>query len=351
MRRRSSAAERAKYLLHTASQKLHTANPVQMLGNVIEDAMPLPVGDAAYQDQKLLEPTFSETAARNLQFSMETGGPGATMNDRIGSATQVIRWMVDNGFGPKALYWLDGNIEPARRHGYQTRNWGAWIGSGFDHHGMNEATITYGWGDGLTDALPTELYQMARIALDSLPGLQPALLTVRCGRSSGSQQLTLAVDYPLPLANLQPMMEHLGLGHQHASLTNTMAFLLGTRFVLPPGTTTITLIPTRMGCEMRLDVNLDALPDPPPQLLSLLHMQMTERPRSLRHLEQWLTALTPDGYYGPGSVTVLSVRVRSDMPARVALYLRPAALVDRRANNEPVVSTQRPADQPVDDGR
>lgn len=342
MREQSSAAERAKYLLHSASQKLHTVNPVQMLGNVIEDAMPLPVGDAAYEKQKMLEPSFSETSARNLQFALETGGPGATLNDRVGSATQVIRWMVDKAFGPKALYWLDGHIEPARGRSYRSQRLGAWIGSGFDEQGLNEATITYGWGDGLMEALPTELYQITRVALESLPGLQPALMTVRCGRSSGSQQITLAVEYPLPLSNLKPMMEGLGLGHQHGSLMSATAFLLGARFVLPPGTSTITLIPTRVGCEMRLDVNLDALPDPPQQLLSLMRMQMTERPSSLRHLEQWMTALTPDGYYGPGSVTVLSVRVRPDMPARVALYLRPSALDEAQAANEPAALSQRP---------
>jgi hypothetical protein len=53
---------------------------------------------------------------------------------------------------------------------------------------------------------------------------------------------------------------------------------------------------------------------------------MGERPSSLRQLEEWLTALTPDNYAGPGTVTVLSIRVRPDMAARVALYLRPAAL-------------------------
>jgi hypothetical protein len=104
------------------------------------------------------------------------------------------------------------------------------------------------------------------------------------------------------------------------------AFVLGARFTLPPDTATVTLRPTRSGMEMRLDVNLDALPDPPSQFMSLLRLQMAERPTSLRALDRWVTAMTPDGYDGPGSVSVLSVRVRQDMPARVALYLRPAAL-------------------------
>jgi hypothetical protein len=57
-----------------------------------------------------------------------------------------------------------------------------------------------------------------------------------------------------------------------------------------------------------------------------LRLPLTERPQNLAALDTWMTAMTPDGYWGPGSVTVLSVRVRPDMPARLALYLRPLAL-------------------------
>jgi len=56
---------------------------------------------------------------------------------------------------------------------------------------------------------------------------------------------------------------------------------------------------------------------------------MTERPRSVQGMDRWLMALTPDGYPGPGTVSVLSVWVRPDLPARVALYLRPASLDPR----------------------
>jgi hypothetical protein len=164
------------------------------------------------------------------------------------------------------------------------------------------------------------------VVLDVSPGLRPAFSAIRCGRTGGSQQLTFDVDQALPLANLEPLMKALGLGHQHASLMSATALILGARFTLPPNTSTITLQPLRHGVEMRLDVILDALPDPPSQLHSLLRLQMAERPKSLRALDRWLTAMTPDGYPGPGNVSVLSVWVRPDTPARVALYLRPAAM-------------------------
>ena len=184
----------------------------------------------------------------------------------------------------------------------------------------------YEWGPLLMDSLPAPLYRMARVALEMVPGLRPALSSIRCGRASGSQQITFEIERPLPLASLQPLMERLGLATQHASLMSSVAFILGARFTLPPDTAMLTLRPVRQGVELRLDVNLDALPDPPAQLMALTRLQMTERPRSLQALDRWMIALTPDGYPGPGNVSVLSVWVRPDLPARVALYLNPAAL-------------------------
>ena len=69
-------------------------------------------------------------------------------------------------------------------------------------------------------------------------------------------------------------MDQLGLGSRHAGLMSALAFVLGARFTLPPDTCLVTLRPTRSGIEMRLDVNLDALPDPPAQLMALMRLQM-----------------------------------------------------------------------------
>jgi hypothetical protein len=182
------------------------------------------------------------------------------------------------------------------------------------------------------DALPAKLFELARTALDALPGLRPAISTIRCGRTSGSQQISFEVEGPLALADLRPLMDRLGLGHQHTGLMSACAFVLGARFTLPPEAAMVTLRPTRTGVELRLDVVLDAIPDLPPELVGLLQLQLAERPRSLRALELWLAAMTPEGYDGPGQASVLSILVRPDLPARIALYLRPAALA---ANGPP----------------
>jgi hypothetical protein len=138
----------------------------------------------------------------------------------------------------------------------------------------------------------------------------------------------------LRLAALEPLMKELGLGHQHGSLMSACGFVLGARFVLPPSTATITLRPTHAGLELRLDVALERLPDLPEPLAPLLQMQMAERPRSVREWHTWLAAFTQEGRAGPGSFSLLSIVVRPDLPARILLHLRPAALDDRDGDED-----------------
>jgi hypothetical protein len=332
MRQLVTAAAEAKRLLGRASSQLNTVNPsaVDDISRVMDAAMYLPVGDPAYRGgSPVLRPRFEETMSDSLSFLMDTGGPGATPTDRVETSTRAMSRLVGNHFGPEALRWYRGRSEPVTGNGGQAVSWGAWFGTGLDRNGVAEAMASYEWGPGLMDSLPSTLYKIARVAAEALPGLRPSFSTIRCGRTGGSQQITFEVDQALPLANLQLLMQNLGLGHQHAGLMSACALILGARFTLPPNTSTITLRPTRSGVELRLDVMLDALPDTPSQLLSLLRLQLGERPRSLRALQRWLAAMTPDGYPGPGQFSVLSVWVRPDVPARVALYLRPAILESR----------------------
>ena len=72
--------------------------------------------------------------------------------------------------------------------------------------------------------------------------------------------------------------------------------------------------------------DLDALPDVPEPLAPLLQMQMAERPRSLDQWRHWLSAFTQEGYASAGAFSVLSIVVRPDLPARIALHLRPATI-------------------------
>ncbi len=337
MIRELSAAQTAKHLLQAASLQLGTTSPtrVRELSRAIDDSLPYPVGDPAYRNSRMLEANFNENAADALAFAMEPGGPRASAQDRVELATHTMADMVGHHMGHDASNWFAGRA----LNGGRAASWGASLGSSLDRDGVRESYVSYEWGPDFMDSLTPALYRISRAALATLPGLRPVLTTIRCGRASGTQQVTFELDRATPLASLQPLMDELGLGAQHASLMTTAAFLMGARFVLPPETATITLRPIREGVELRLNINLDALPDPPERLLPLLKMQMTERPGSSRALERWLVALTPEGFPGPGTVSVLSVWVRPGMPARVALFLRPFALSpdSGRADAQPTV--------------
>jgi len=327
---RPSIASVAKQLLYQASHRLGTADPCPLVSNYLEESLGVPMDEPRPGKPRLLETNFSETAPENLAF-MVGDAPRLSPNDRVQTSTAAIAGLVSSRFGPEARRWLDGRTEMYRGAGHRPAHWGASFSSAFDRNGVAEAAVHYEWGPLLMDSLPAPLYRIARTALETLPGLRPAISSIRCGRSSGSQQVSFEIERPLPLANLQMLMERLGLAHQHAGLMSTCAFILGARFTLPPETAMLTLRPTRNGVEMRLDVNLDALPDPPAQLIALTRLGMSERPRSLQALDRWMIAMTPDGYPGPGTVSVLSIWVRPDMPARVALYLNPAALQQRQS--------------------
>lgn len=322
-------ANATKQVLRQASGVLRTANPLEAgFDRLVDEALQLPRGDRAYQHgyPKAFGAGFSELAGRNLTIGLEPGGPLAPPDYRIAQGTAVVGELVRRHMGPDAARWVSARSEEARGSGYGASRWGAAIGASFDEAGVREAAVSYEWGPTLMDALPAPLYRVARGALELLPGLRPAFTTIHVGRTSGSQRLTFSLDTALRLGSLEPLMNQLGLGHQHASLMSACAFVLGARFVLPPDTALITVRPTRSGMELRLDVDLDALPDVPEPLAPLLQLQMAERPRSLEQWRHWLSAFQQEGYASAGTFSVLSIVVRPDLPARIALHLRPAAI-------------------------
>jgi hypothetical protein len=335
--REHSAAAGAKSLLHSAARQLGTLDPVSQLGDVLDESLSRPAGDDAYRGHHTLEPLFSESAAGSLAFDLLPGGPWASPSDRVAMATDTARRLTERNFGSRARQWLDGHIDVASALGGRSSTWGASLRSGFGRDGALESALHMEWGPQLIDALPAPLHRVVRIVQATAPGLTPAVCTVSTTPRGGSQQVTFAVPRALPLARLQPLMRRLGLGHQHASLVSAVALLLGARYVLPPDSATITVGVNRSGARLRLDVHLDAIPDPPPELTRLLRLQMSERPRSLRAFHTWVAALTPEGYDGPGRLSVLSVIVGPDRPARLALHLSPAVLErPRRRRRRPI---------------
>lgn len=323
MRSTESARSRTAQMLRTAARYLETVDPNPVMGNAIADAISMTTNSP-------VAPQFAESSPGSLSLLVH---PGGSTRDRIDLSTNAARGLVQSHFGASAARWLDSRIEQA-----QDARSEAFFGGGFDRDGVAEGVLGFDLVERQIDLLPPGLASLAKVALAAIPNAHVLSTMVRCGRAAGTQQVTVEAASDLPLADLKPLMDEVGLGHQHPSLMSSAAFLLGARFTLPGGSSRVTLRPIREGVEMRLDVILERIPDPPPQLMSLLRLWMTERPRSVQGLDRWMSAFTPDGFPNAGDVTVLSVWVRPNVPARMALFLRPAALTA----DAPAVTSPRP---------
>ncbi|MGL4321755.1 MAG: hypothetical protein ACRCS3_12920 [Paracoccaceae bacterium] len=324
------AADAAKRLLRSASHQLMTQDPTadRAVTQALDQSLDWTVADPSLRagTGRSFEPAFSETAGRSLAFQVQPAGRGVTLQDQYDISNGAARALIHEHFGANPLNWFDAKSEPARALYSQTKGYGARYALGLDRNGLTEVQASYEWGPSVLDMLPDPVLDLAQTAMSALPGLQPFATTIRCGRMSGGQQISFEVTQDTNLDAFLPLMQALGMAERHGGFVTLLAFVMGTQFTLPARVATLTLLQTLKGPELRLDVNIDALPDAPEQLLPLLRLPMTERPQNLAALDAWMTAMTPDGYYGPGSVTVLSVRVRADLPARLALYLRPLAM-------------------------
>ncbi len=351
---RQTASDVARRLLSNAARHLLTPDPTTLpeINSALNSSLDWTL------DRRMLanscrdpfEPTFAESRSNALAFQVEPGDGSVSATDRAEMATRAMRSIIAADIGPKGAYWFDARTEPIRA---SNMRWGEGFGANFstavDRSGVLEAAATYGWTPALTSQFPDTVISMAKTAMEALPSLRPFYTTIRCGRSAGGQQITFDITAEVKFTDLKPLMERFGLGDKHAGLMTLGAFILGARYSLPARSSTLTLLRAGSGVEMRLDIDLDALPDAPSVLLPLLRLPMSERPAALSSFDRWLTALTPDGYTGPGSVTVLSIRVRQDMPARLAVFLRPIAFepdssepVPQDPNSEEFSASQMP---------
>ena len=324
------AAEAAKRLLRSAAHRMMTPDPTtdRVVTQALDRSLDWDLDDARLRPVagRSFEPNFAETAGRALAFQVHPTGSGIGSNDQRDITNATARGLILEHFGDAPLRWFDGRSEGARARQMRSAGYGARYAMGLDRNGLTEVQASYEWGPEVLDMLPWPVMDLAQTALALVPGLRPFATTIRTARMSGGQQISFELTRDTALEALRPLMDALGMGARHAGLVTLMAFVLGARFSLPPGVAVLTLLHSQRGPELRLDVNIDALPDAPEQLLPLLRLPMVERPQNLAALDAWMTAMTPDGYFGPGSLTVLSVRVRPDMPARMALYLRPVAM-------------------------
>ncbi len=323
-------ADLARRRLTLASRRLGTRNPVDDLGGLLDRSFDLPCGDPRYAQNSLLpgalplEHSFSELAADALRLDMEPLGPTASPAARQQEVSREMRRLVRAHYGAPALRWFDEKSEPFRGSRLSgSARFGAWFGAAYDEAGVQEAKAYYELGPNGLDDLPENLQHAARVAMAALPGLTPIFLSIACGRQQGAQRVYFYYPAELRLLDLEPMMNRLGIGHQLPALLTTVGLILGGRFTLPAGSVVLALRDTSRGIEMKLEIILPAIPDPPRQMHGLIQMHLAQRPESQRALQQWIQAMTPDDYDSPGSISVVSVRVSPAVAGRLSLYFAP----------------------------
>ena len=240
-------------------------------------------------------------------------------------ATREMRRLVGSFADREALHWFDERSEPWRGLGSGSNlSYGAFFGSSYDRDGLFGSKVYYETGPGEIDCLPASLFGIVSTTLAAMPQLRPLFTTIAAQRQLGGQRLTFAHARPLRIADLQPLLDALGLGHRMPGILQLLGLVLGGRFDLPANSTLVGVGLAPDGPEFEIYVLLGMIPDLPAEFLSLLTLGLSERPRELHALERWMGAFTPEDEAWPGRFSILSVRTSRGGPPRVSLYLRPA---------------------------
>ncbi|MBN3760740.1 hypothetical protein [Burkholderia sp. Ac-20365] len=330
MRAQPLAAKVERRLL-AAAQRLGTADPVAPIQGLIERTFPLPDGDERYGNNALtpmsapIEPNFSELQPGSLRFTIEPLGPGASGADRRDEATREMRRLVGSFFGRDALRWFDERSEAWR--GFASGgalSYGAFFGTSYDRDGLAGTRVYYETRADQMGAMPPGLTRIVSAVRTLMPTLQPLFTTISAMREAGAQRLTFVHSRPVRLADFQPVLDALGLGHQMPGILQTLGLTLGGRFDLPASSTLVAFSDGADGPEFEIYVMLGMISDLPANFMSLLSLGLNERPRELVALERWLDAFTPEDEVWPGRFSILSLRTSRNCAPRVSLYLRPA---------------------------
>lgn len=317
--------------LRTAARSLGTADPYTPSRDLLLRTFQYPAD--AYRHNALMpmaapfEPSFSESQPGTLRFTIEPLSPDAGPIDRRDESTREMRRLIRDFMGQEALHWFDGASEPFRgfANGGGNLGYGAFFGSSYDRDGLYTSKVYYELpgGRGAIDNLPFGLQRIVAAALQLVPGLRPLFTTLAAQRDRGGQRLTFASTAPLRLADLQPVLDALGLGSRLPGIMQLLGLVLGGRFDLPAHSALLAFGEGPAGPDFEIYVLLSAIPDVPPSFLSLLTMGLAERPRGLAALERWMGAFTPDDEHWPGRFSIISLRTDAVSPPRVSLYLRP----------------------------
>jgi hypothetical protein len=337
------AAEVVKRRLAVASRRLGTHNPVESIGGLLDRTFDLSLGDPRYGNNALLpgslplEYSFSELSSNALRLDLEPLGPQASPAARQQEASREMRQLVQRYYGRPALRWFDQQSEPWRGMRIPgNARFGAFFGASYDDAGLQEGKVYYELGEAGLEGLPPNLQHAARVAMACLPGLQPIFTSIACGRTQGAQRLYFYHRGDLRLLDLEPLMNRLGIGEKLPGLLTAVGLILGGRFTLPEGAVVLGLRDTTRGMELRLDILMPGINDPPREMHGLIQMYLEQRPTALRALRHWFQAMTLDDHGSPGDISVVTVRVTPHSNGRLSLYFRPAGFDSRPSRTREV---------------
>ena len=325
-------AEKVTRRLRRWSNQLHTADAAGDLHPLIRRTF-VREDPAAYGRNMLMpmalpvEPSFSEDQPDTMRVTIQPLPPEAPGPDRRDEVTAAMRHFVDGLAGREAVRWFDRVSEPHRGFSHNAAlNYGAFLGTAHDRDGLYSSKVYYETpqGAGALDGLSPELIRTVMTAMQGIAGLMPLFTTIAARRDRGEQKLTFACTAPLKLSDLRPTLDVLGLGHRLGGIMQTLGLVLGGQFELPAHSALLAFGHGPEGPDFEIYILLSAIDDVPPSFLSLLTMSLGERPRSLRALERWMGALTPEDEFWPGRFSIISLRTSRTGPPRVSLYLRPA---------------------------
>lgn len=330
---REPVVARVERRLKSAARRLGTADPFGPSRDLFLRTFGEDTDDLRFRDNALMpmavpfEPSFSESQPGTLRYTIEPLPPEASAIDRRDESTREMRKLIRAFIGREALHWFDQASEPFRgfaRAGGNL-NYGAFFGSSYDRNGLYASKVYYELpsGAGVIEGLPCSLAGIVQAALQMVPGLRPLFTTMSAQRDLGGQRLTFACTQALRLMDLQPVMDALGLGHRLAGIMQLLGLVLGGRFDLPAHGALLAFGLGPDGPDFEIYVLLSAIRDVPPSFLSLLTMGLSERPRGLRALENWMGAFTPEDEHWPGHFSIISLRTDVVSAPRVSLYLRP----------------------------
>ena len=319
--------------LMSVSQALGAADAFMPVRDLFMRTFPYPEGDPRYRDNALMpmappfEPSFSELQPNVVRYTIEPLPPEAGAIDRRDESTREMRRLLDSYMGRDTLHWFDRASEPWRGFGSASGdlNYGAFFGNSFDRNGLYASKVYYETPNGRLDLddLPVNLARIVQTAVALVPGLLPMFTTIAAQRDQAGQRLTFAATQPLRLADLQPVLDALGLGHRLPGIMQMIGLVLGGRFEMPANSLLLSFGNGPNGPEFEIYVLLNMVPDVPPSFLTLLTLGLSERPRGLQALERWMSAFTPEDEYWPGRFSIVSLRTDAVTPPRVSLYLRP----------------------------